>query len=396
MKQPKVVIVILNFNGLSFLKANIDSVLSQHYNNFSILIVDNSSSDGSISFIDELARNNPGKVSSLKLNENLGFTGGNNKGIEEVLKDSSVEFIVLLNNDVRPEKTWLQNLIEGFDSEEIGITTSNIFLYYPYQKIILSSENNSILEKIKINGLDYHALNFPEGFSQKGTLLNLPYELKANTKNFLALPFEDDSGRVLEIDYTGYKLKIDWGGSKKEINSSGKVQIELDGQYIHQNAGSEFLDSSMIFEDRLIFDFEKKISDANVDAACGAAMAVRTELLKKYGAFDPRFFMYFEDSELSFRYAKEGFSTKFVSKARAYHYFWGTSGAKVTKIQTFYGTRNRLLFIKKHFGFKKFVYFWLRTFARTFIWGLKFFTFNSKAEMYFTSYFKALFSSLIK
>ena len=51
----------------------------------------------------------------------------------------------------------------------------------------------------------------------------------------------------------------------------------------------------------------------------GADMMLRNSFIDKYGAFDPDFFMYYEDAELSYRVQKLGFGVHFVPKARIIH-----------------------------------------------------------------------------
>ena len=51
----------------------------------------------------------------------------------------------------------------------------------------------------------------------------------------------------------------------------------------------------------------------------GADMMVRRSFIDKYGAFDPDFFMYYEDTELSLRVQKSGGEVHFVPEARIVH-----------------------------------------------------------------------------
>lgn len=56
-----------------------------------------------------------------------------------------------------------------------------------------------------------------------------------------------------------------------------------------------------------------------VDWLCGAALLVRTELLKRLDGFDPRFFLYFEETDLCVRAAARGVETWLVGDAVAHH-----------------------------------------------------------------------------
>jgi len=51
--NPKISIVILNWNRRNFLKQAIESVLNQDYKNYEIIVADNNSTDGSSEMIEE-------------------------------------------------------------------------------------------------------------------------------------------------------------------------------------------------------------------------------------------------------------------------------------------------------------------------------------------------------
>lgn len=74
-----------------------------------------------------------------------------------------------------------------------------------------------------------------------------------------------------------------------------------------------------------------------IDYASGAALMVRADLIKKYGAWDPDFFMYHEDLEWSFRLRAAGYKIVLVRDSIFYHkYQFGRSISKF-----FFMERNR-------------------------------------------------------
>ncbi|MDD5449332.1 MAG: glycosyltransferase family 2 protein [Candidatus Omnitrophica bacterium] len=93
--NPKLSIVILNWNGKKYLKDCLCSVFEQDYEDFNVVFVDNHSTDDSTAFV----RENFPKVEVLQLDENYGFSKGTNIGIKYVLKKNNPGFILLLNND---------------------------------------------------------------------------------------------------------------------------------------------------------------------------------------------------------------------------------------------------------------------------------------------------------
>lgn len=104
---PKVGIVVLNFNGLDCLSGCLRSLGSLQYKNFSVIVVDNASTDGSL----EKAQGDFPDYSYCPQKENRGFAGGMNVGIEKAIADGA-EWVWLLNNDAEAEDTSLVELMK--------------------------------------------------------------------------------------------------------------------------------------------------------------------------------------------------------------------------------------------------------------------------------------------
>lgn len=102
--KPAVSLIILNWNGRSFLEKFLPSVLSTRYENFQIYVADNGSTDGSLT----LLRSKFPEVRILDFQENLGFTKGNNKAIEYI----DTPYFALINSDVEVHPEWLSPLVE--------------------------------------------------------------------------------------------------------------------------------------------------------------------------------------------------------------------------------------------------------------------------------------------
>jgi GT2 family glycosyltransferase len=83
---------------------------------------------------------------------------------------------------------------------------------------------------------------------------------------------------------------------------------------------------------------------AEVDAVSGAAFAIRRDVFKQLGGFDERFFMYVEDTDLSWRARMAGYRCLYVADAMISHdYQPSFSPAK-----SFYLDRNRHLMLLKN------------------------------------------------
>jgi len=113
-------IIIVNWNAKKFLKECIESLLSQSFTDYEIILVDNVSSDDSVSFVTE----NFPQVKIIQNNDNVGFAEGNNIGI----KNSTGKIIVLFNPDVVADKKWLSILVDTLQSsEKIAAVTGKMY-----------------------------------------------------------------------------------------------------------------------------------------------------------------------------------------------------------------------------------------------------------------------------
>lgn len=105
--NPKVSIIIVNFNGQKYLHDCLSSIENNPGVLYEVIFVDNASSDNSVNFVKKYFP----KVTIIQNNVNLGFAGGSNIGIRQVRG----EYILLLNNDTIAEKDFLRNFIKAFD-----------------------------------------------------------------------------------------------------------------------------------------------------------------------------------------------------------------------------------------------------------------------------------------
>jgi GT2 family glycosyltransferase len=86
-----------------------------------------------------------------------------------------------------------------------------------------------------------------------------------------------------------------------------------------------------------------------VDQVCGAFFLMRADLFAQLGGFDERFFVYYEEADLSLRARQAGWHSWFAADLDGFH--WGASPARsISAERLFYVTRSRVLFMEKHRG----------------------------------------------
>jgi GT2 family glycosyltransferase len=121
--EPKVVIIILNWNGLSDTVRCLESIQDLDYTNYEVIVVDNGSNDNSVAYLNE---NFPWIV-LIENEKNLGFTGGNNIAMRYAVANNG-DYVWLVNNDTVLHANSLRNLVSLAESSpSIGLATPVIF-----------------------------------------------------------------------------------------------------------------------------------------------------------------------------------------------------------------------------------------------------------------------------
>ena len=100
MNNPKVTIIILNWNKAEDTIECLNSLHELSYNNSSIIVIDNASTDNSVQKIKQKFPD----IMLISNKSNLGFCEGNNIGMRYAFQ-SGAEYIFLLNNDAVIEKS---------------------------------------------------------------------------------------------------------------------------------------------------------------------------------------------------------------------------------------------------------------------------------------------------
>ena len=107
-----VFVIILNWNREHDTAEALDSFLLQRGVTVKVLLVDNSSDDGSG---DRLRSRYP-HIDYLQIGSNLGYTGGNNRGIERVLAEGA-EWVLVVNNDTVAQSDCLRLLVDALQRD---------------------------------------------------------------------------------------------------------------------------------------------------------------------------------------------------------------------------------------------------------------------------------------
>jgi len=108
--QPTIAVLLATYNGAKYLKQQLDSILSQTYQNFKIYISDDYSDDHTLKIIQEYQQKYPTKIFYTINEKNIGFV----KNFEKLLKRAIEEYIAFSDQD----DIWLENKLE-FQMQEM-------------------------------------------------------------------------------------------------------------------------------------------------------------------------------------------------------------------------------------------------------------------------------------
>lgn len=117
------------------------------------------------------------------------------------------------------------------------------------------------------------------------------------------------------------------------------------------NSAGVCMDAVGIAWDRLGGVPEAQITEdepLDVFAACAGAALYRRAMLDDVGLFDPDFFIYLEDVDLSWRSQLRGWRTVYVPQARVYHVHSGTTG-EASPFKNYHLGRNKVWMVVKNY-----------------------------------------------
>lgn len=358
-------IVIVNFNGQKYLDNLLQSLCEMDLEEltYEVVVVDNCSSDDSVAY---MKKNYQGKM-PLKIvesKENLGFAGGNNKGVQE----AEGKYLIFLNNDTKVDRRWLTELYHFAQGHpDCGMINSKLLFFYDFVKITFSTDDKMILQPmIRINGQEYQIDN---KFC-KNVLLEKD-KLTCFGHSEISMPLlTGDTDYRIEIEckeaYGSYNEMIACGIGNTAV-SGGKTIISIEKELVRenkycliQNAGSginkNFDGYDIGFCEK---DSEKYTESYELSNGCGAAIMLLREDFMKCGGFDEQFFMYYEDTDLSFRIKKLGKKILFCPTAVVRHVHTGSS-KEWSPFFCYQVARNKLLFVYKNISKIQFWKFFCR------------------------------------
>lgn len=363
--RAQIGLVVLNYFGEDRTLRLLDHVqeLTWPRDHLRIALVDNGSAPG----FRQLVADRFPDVTYVASETNVGFGGGCNLGI---LALEGCEHIALLNNDATPAPNWLEPLVAALDEEDdLGAVTPKVVLASTYVRVTLRSATSipgrgdtrslgvqvcgarvgdvDVSDRIELArgcwGWEADATTVGGAFAWTSTeaVLLVPVDAGAEGATVqlrLACALER---RVVTVEHgqapASFSVEAEptWHdigpalGARDVINNVGTVLLE-DGQAADR--GYLELDEGQFDESSEVFGWS------------GAAVLIRRRFLEDVGLFDERFFLYYEDTELSWRGRLHGWRYRLVPESVVRHEHSATVGAR-SRMAQHLSVRNRLLML---------------------------------------------------
>ena len=367
---PLVRVVVLNFDGGDMTFECLDSLLASDWpsDRLDIVMVDNGSLDDVVERIaaDERYRS----IEVLEPLANLGFAGGCNLGIG-VAGDH--EYVALLNNDATVDPGWLRAMVPVAESDErIGAVAAKMLFADRFHGIefdvpeasqILASEHRLLgvrVSGVRLDGVRVDdRLAFDEGFhGAEPPQLKDGEELARWSSAIAALRIASDgsspstiSVRLSCLEPRPFMLRSEIDTVTGTVGPDAEwveVRIPPEPFDVINNVGSNLF-AGGFGGDRGFLDVDDGQYDepADVFAWCGGAVLLKRSYLDDVGTFDERFFMYYEDTDLSWRGRLRGWRYVYEPGALVRHHHAQSSGVG-SDFFRFHTERNRLLVLAKN------------------------------------------------
>ncbi len=324
--------VVCNYNGGVEVLACLDALTGAD----EVVVVDNGSSDGS----DLAVARRPG-VRLIRSPRNLGYPG-----LNQAMTDlDGVDAVLVVNPDAVLQPGCLQALVRALEDPAVDAACPRIVLDGAYRTLALQVDGppRTSLDLLAVQDAGRWHLSgqrvrrrwhrgvqwsVGDGSVLRTTSTRVRLQVRAHTPVRLIV-----GGAGYDVGRRPLWIETDVAGPAVEVVQNAGSLIGPHG--VGQNRGYHHPDGPA-------FDV-----GCDVPAWCGAGVLLRTAYLRRHGLFDPRWFLYYEDTDLAWRGLLHGARYRYVPQARVRHAHSSTigHGSGLYDVQHH---RNRLLTVTRN------------------------------------------------
>lgn len=358
--------VVVNHNGRDLTTAALESLQRTDWppEQLEIVMVDNSPADGVAA---QVRGELPG-VRVIDAGGNRGFAGGANLGLRNL---GVADYAALLNNDATVEPGWLRPLVAALEADQgLGAASPKILFADRFVEV-------EVRAPVTTRGIgDRRALGVRvSGARAGGTDVWSRAQL---TRGFWGLEHGRGEENVYQwsADRAELRMPVPGGGNsgscslrlasdedKTVVLESGGARVEapvtrspawhevpLDGESfdVVNNVGCVLLPGGYGADRGFLERDEGQFARAEeIFAWCGAAVVLSRRYLDSTGLFDERFFLYYEDLDLSWRGRAQGWRYVYVPGSTVRHVHTASS-VEGSRLFQHHVERNRLLTLARN------------------------------------------------
>jgi GT2 family glycosyltransferase len=363
-EQPRIRLVVLNWNGADHLARCLDALCGLDWpaGRLDLVVVDNASTDGSDKIVERYPR------TRLVRNDHNGGFVANNLALRDL---GDVDYVGLVNADSFVEPGWLRALVDAIESDErLGAVSARMLFADRFIEVTIESPTFSpagpdprdlgvMVSGLRVDGVDrWRDAQLADGaWGIEHTADGTTYQWTSDRAT-VRVPVGDGSklpGRV-EMAMAAEvpkRITVRSAGVVRSRHVSPHrdwVDVPVAGEAIDiiNNAGSVLVEDGY-GADRGFLEPDNGQYDApaEVFAWCGGSVLLRPAYLADVGLFDDRFFLYYEDTDLSWRGRSRGWRYRYVPDALVRHVHAASTGEGSPVFQH-YVERNRLLMLVKN------------------------------------------------
>jgi len=365
-EPPRVRVVVVNFNGGDLTLRCLCSVLQTDWpaDRLEVVMVDNSPTDG----VAARVRADLPAVRVIDPGSNLGFAGGANLGLSGL---DGVDHVALLNNDAQVSPAWLAPLVDALEADPaVGAASPKILFSDHFVDVGLSCATTVRdwgdqrplgvrLSGAIVDGRDaWGRLQLVSGFwgVEHDPGAEGAFEWTGAEAHLRAPVGPDGHPGHCELRLAADEARtvvVRSGGQRTELHVGREPQwypvaVEGEPYDVVNNAGSVLLGDGH-GADRGYYERDEGQFDEGeeVFAWCGAAVLVSGRYLEAVGLFEDRFFLYYEDVDLSWRGRAEGWTYRYVPASVVRHVH-SASSVEGSRLFQHYDGRNRLLTLTRN------------------------------------------------
>ncbi|MGI9034370.1 MAG: glycosyltransferase [Acidimicrobiales bacterium] len=365
-RTPRIGVVVLDHDGGNLTLRCLYSLMATEWpaGALQVVLVDNGSERG----VAERVRLELPRVSVVETGRNLGFAGGCNVGIDAL---GAVDYVALLNNDATVDPRWLPPLVAALDADPaLGAACPKILFDGVFVEVSLASptsvrgmgDQRSLgvaVSGARVDGVDaWRSLQLVRGFwgLEHGSAGSAPFEWTRGDA-LLRVPARADGTLptcALQLSAPQARTVVVSSGEERAEHRVGPepawVDVTLAGLPVNvvNNVGSVLLAGGYGADRGFLERDEGQYENVEeVFAWCGAAVLLSGRYLDAVGTFDERYFLYYEDFDLSWRGRAQGWRYLYVPGPPVRHVH-SASAVEGSRIHHHFTERNRLLTLARN------------------------------------------------